>query len=260
MINKVKILGLLPILLLTSCNFYNYYTYDSEGYMPLDGKYEHFSNIKKLDLNWIGGLIYISQDIEEELTVNETSTDYHLYYKVSGDCLYIKYAQSGLPARIYNKLEKNIYITLPLVFDSLKVDAVYSSLSLSAVDVNTGNFNIVDGSIYAHYYQAKKTSLDLVSSFVSFAPINCLKDSEGNYLPHEIDIDGVQSNVTLNYFRKQGYIVDMDGIQCNFISDYNNALEYGNKLIKVDFDGVKSDLNMYEHYPESEEIEEEEQE
>lgn len=256
MMKRIKTLGLVPVLLLTSCDFYNHYVYDSEGYTPLEGTMDIFSDVTKLDLSWVGGYISITQDIEDELTISETSTDFHLYYKVNDGCLSIKYVQSGLPMRVFNKLEKNISIRLPLSFESLKVDTVSSTISMGAVGVTTGSFNIIDGSLSAYYYFAKKTDIDCVNASLYFSPISFIENTDGSYNAHEVDIDAVQSDATVYYFRKHGYAVDFDGVKCRYTSELNNQKEYGDKLLKIKFDGVRSDLSMHEYYNDNENPEE----
>ena len=244
MMNRIKLLGLLPILLLSSCSLYNDYVYNDEGYAPLSDYSLDLTNIKNLDLNWVGGYISIYQDPEATPSISETRSEYPLYYKIDNDTLSIKFVRPHLPTRILNTLSKDLYIYLPLTFSSLRVEAVSSSIYMRAVEIDEGSFDLVNTPLNAYYYVANKTRIDAVSSEVNFSPLVCYKNDESAYLEHKVDINAIQSSIGLGFAKDCGYIVSWDGIRCTYYSDYNNQKEYGNKLVKVDFEGVKSTLNM----------------
>ena len=42
-----------------------------------------------------------------------------------------------------------------------------------------------------------------------------------------------------------GYKVEFDSVSKDFSSEYDNAFEYGNKIVRIDYSSVSGSLNIY---------------
>ena len=242
---KAKILAVIPILLLTSCDFYNHYIYDDEGYQRFDGTLLELEGINKLDVGWVNGSVSIVQSDRDFLTAGESSSKYPFYYKIEEGCLSIKLAQSRLPSRIVNKLDKSLYVYLPVSFEEINVDAVNSSVYANVIDIKKDRYNCVRSTFSAERILAHETDFNLVSTNCYVSYMECYKEEN---IKQKVSIDAVESEVTFGVDYVAGYIVDWDGIRSTFTSDNKNQKRFGKEKLNIDFDGVKSSLHLNEYY------------
>ena len=245
----LRLLAIIPVVLLTGCSIDDY-TYDEEGYVKLDSDSLELDDITSLDVDWINGDISIGYSSLDVLNVRESDSDYPLYYKITDHNLSIKLAKNGMPSRIINKIDKTLSIALPPTFDKLTVNAVNTYVSVySYTKINTGVFNLVDGSFNSYIYAAKETVIDAVNNPFYFSFVDTIMENS-TVLDHNMKISAVSSNITMGISLDNGYEVDWTAVDCHFVAPYQNEKSLGEKKLKIAYNGVRSNLvlNVFDDY------------
>ena len=251
---KLFYLSGLPLLLLGSCNApINVYSYNSEGYIKRTESVTFLENITSINVNWVGGKVLFEKIYGEDqrLYIEEKGNnkdEYPLYYKVEGTKLTIHALESGTSNEVLNDLSKNLTVGIPDVLKDIAVNTIDTDVKLEAyLDFKNASFASINGSYTFGSYESFKTTFDCVNTKVICDYINCpLASKSGPVLNHEVDIDAVDCDFTFTYTPDEsyGFEVKMKGTNNTFGSNLSvdNALDYGEKHLQVDFDGVNSKL------------------
>lgn len=258
---KLRILAILPILLLSSCDIVDGYNYADEGYQKYSGEVTDFTDIENINVDWLNGSVSIGQNYDNIVSFYENDSDYPLYYKVDGKELNIKVVKSGMTSRHLKKLDKSLYLSLPAFTNKLTVSTVDTSIQMYGnVEVESGSFNTVNGYFSAEKYCAKSTKINSVETSYYFTYMKCpnseliksTPDDEPSdapvYLKHEVDIDAVSASIQIGVDKINGYKVNCSGVKWDFQGLNGGKKNYGDELLEIDFDGVSSSLSLFTNY------------
>ena len=237
-------------------------TYNATGYKPLEGSNVSFDGINSLSVDWINGNVIIEQGDDSNALVNESESEYPLYYKVNNQKLFIEVAKSGTSSTIINKLNKDLHIVVPSFLNYLYVSAVNASLYLKGdVTIEKGTFKTVNGNIKMDHYKADESSFDGVNNSIDIANIDyatkeqkdicaieegtseCIQP-EPVALEHTVDMDLVNCIVNMGISSKTGYECYSSSINSFVTSDFGNQATYEPDLIRLYLDLVNSTVNI----------------
>ena len=241
---KLKLLSLLPFVLLTSCTTINGYNYEEDGFIALSDNNIKLDNVKNVIVDWVNGSVSLEQSEEDYLFLTETKTDYPLYYKVTNETLTIKLVKSGMPSRILNKLEKNLYLVLPKEFGDIQLDTVDTYISsYTDITINKATLNNVNGYFGTQTYHAKETYLNGVGTSYSFSYYQVKLEERV-----DLNVNTVNADINIGFAKEDGYEIKWAGVQSTFSSDYGSMYSFGAGRMKIDFNGVKSNLSLFTFY------------
>ena len=236
---RITVIGALMAFLLAGCvhkgniNF----TYDHpERYQVGDAELEQ--PVKEIDVNWVSGNIdIVYADIPgvriHEQTVCPLADSLRMRYYVDDEgCLDIQFCQSGIKYNVQKTstledVEKNLTIEVPrgTVLEGIELDGVSTHVRIDSV---------------------RSRKLDVAGVWF---------DVTAQYpeLPEEIDIDGVDGNLTLMVPSSAGMTIEMNGVNkhLNVTSERPTRKEGGKTVIgdgscRIDIDGVSITLNINE--------------
>lgn len=237
-------------------------TYNTLGYKPLEGSDVSFEGINSLSVDWINGSVIIEQGDNNKALVNESESEYPLYYKVNNQKLFIEVAKSGTSSAIINKLNKDLHIVVPSFLNYLYVSAVNASLYLKGdVTIEKGTFKTVNGNIKMDHYKASESSFDGVNNNIEIANIDYAiaeqKDiciiQEGTSecvqpepvaVEHTVNMDLVNCVVNMGISSKVGYEYYYSSINSFVTSDFGDDASYKPDLIRLNLDLVNSSIKI----------------
>ena len=248
---------LLFILLLTSCNVNSYSYHNSDKYIS-NSNFTIESEIIEINVSWLNGNVKIIEENTSSTSVKEDNcNDFPLYYYLNGSTLNIEFVKSGTNNKKINSLNKELIITLPkstIINRNINIDIVNGNCSF----INECNFknievNIVNGTVSTNSINANNIEIELVNGNITIDSLsaNNLKVEKVNgYLTINniqkqatIDIESVNGTDTVYVSETLGYIVNYDALG-KFKSDYDDMLEFGNKLVEIEYDAVNGSLHI----------------
>lgn len=238
---RLKLLAVLPFILLTSCSINDDFKYESEGYQKLEiGNTCQIDDVKNVDIDWVNGSIFVNETENDYISFYETQAEVPLYYKVDNATLYIKLAKSGMPARIINRLEKSLYIDLPIDTNNINMKTVDTYVNLNpSTNVNEVSINSVNG-----YYNIPK----MFAHILNISAVNTSYFTRLYPYPEEIftvNLDLVNADIEIGYKGECGYAVNWSGINSTFESALDEY-KIGQEQLKINFDGVNSRLYVFQ--------------
>lgn len=232
----LRIITIVASLLLTSaCHFSGGVSFDyqhPERYTTGDATLEQ--EINAISIDWFSGSIDIlysdhpGVSIREEAdsTLNDTLRMRH--YVDEDGTLNIQFCKNGisLNTQKLKKLKKHLVIEVPRGrnLDEIEVDAVNADVNIDSV-------------------LSREVALDGVN-----ATLNAFYPT----LPKEINIDAVNSHLTLHVPPTAGMTIDMDGVNTDFQSELpvgkqgkrDKKIILGDGKCEVDIDAVNGSLNI----------------
>ena len=236
---RITVIGALVALLLAGCDYKGNinFTYDHpERYQVGDAELEQ--SVREIDVDWVGGNIDIvyadipGVRIHEQAACSLTDSLRMRYYVDDEGCLDIQFCQSGIKynvqkTSILEDIEKNLTIEVPrgTVLDGIELDGVSTHVRIDSVRSRKLDVDGVFFDVFAQYPE----------------------------LPKEIDVDGVDGNLTLMVPAGAGMTVEMSGVKkyLNITSERPTRKESGKTVIgdgscDIDIDGVSITLNINE--------------
>lgn len=142
----------------------NYEVYDNAQYYQVGSASISATQVRELDVDWIGGSIEIVQSENEEVQVIEESNfeldSERMHYRLEGDVLKVKYCESGLRSTIDSQ-KKNLRIALPanISVEIECVDAVVTAVG-ERLNVKDFSWESVSGNFTAEIIECQEV-LDL---------------------------------------------------------------------------------------------------
>lgn len=218
-------------------------------------------NIEKIHLYWVNGDVNISQASDNTFSyieVAEEEIEYSAFYYLDDEVLTIQFVEDGTKKEDYNNLSKNIDIVVPNNIEYIKIDSVNTTINFDEVNLEEVEINNVNGNINVNYLKCDDFECDIVNGDIIFNKMDIfdldIKRVNGDLTINEIvdskeRIDLKLSNVnggdSIYIKESMGYKVEFDSVSKEFNSEYNNAFEYGNKIIRIDYSSVSGSLNIY---------------
>lgn len=185
------------------------------------------SDIKKIDIEWVGGKIDIVYGDVDEISFAETADgeldkDKIMCYKVSGSELEIKFAK---PSKLLNfkDVSKDLTLTMPkdLILDELSIDGVSSDINIEhQAFIKEITIDVVSGNVEAYLYGGAD----------------------------EIKIDAVSGNTEL-YVPDEGFTLEFDSVSGVFASEFattsnGDVFVYGDGRKEYEADTVSGSITI----------------
>ena len=206
-------------------------------------------SIQKLEINWAAGSVDIQcgGDVDY-ITIREVVSEdckYQMHYNLDGDTLTIHYGNNKGFFGFGNHTvpNKGLIVTVPLAWVCKTLEINGALLEIDIMQDPIGELSLNGANCKLQYRglvdrvniggAANKVSLDC------YNPVS------------SIDIDGASCELDLTLPKGCGFIMDMDGLGCDFNTDLNfsvsnGAYTYGDEQCKINIDGISCDVTISE--------------
>ena len=218
-------------------------------------------NIEKLHLYWVNGEVNISQASDNTFSYSEVSEEeieFSAFYYLNNDELTIQFVEDGTKKEDYNNLSKKIDIVVPNNIEHIEIDNVNTTINFDEINLEEVEINNVNGNINVNYLKCDDFECDIVNGDIKFNKMDIfdlnLKRVNGDLTINEIvdskervdlKVSNVNGEDSIYIKESMGYKVEFDSVSKDFNSDYDNAFEYGNKIVRIDYSSVSGSLNIY---------------
>lgn len=214
-----------------------------EGEVPIDA-----SLVKYIEIDWAAGSVKIQVADTDHITICEVMPEgckYWMAYALDDDTLSISYSKGtiGVGFGNWNIPSKDLVITVPKdwVCKDLEIDG--AALEIDVQDLTIRNFELDGASCEVNFVgTVDKVDIDGASTDIrinSFNPVS------------SVQIDGASCELELALPIGCGFLVELNGLNCDFHCDldYSNlvgAYAYGNRQCVVNVDGISCDVTIKE--------------
>lgn len=200
--------------------------------------------IEKLQIDWAAGSINIVTADTDVITFTENGyggENDRMAYTQNGSTLKISYSKPAIQIGFVSLPSKDLTITVPKDWECKELELDGASLDIRIDGLNVKEFDI-DG------------ASNTVSFTGSFHSLSCDGAScEMNMVclskPSKIDMDGAACSLTLTLPQDCGFLVEIDGLSCDFDSDFaytsgNGSYSSGDGYCKIDADGISCEIDI----------------
>lgn len=217
--------------------------------------------VQEISIDWVSGTVTIQPGDVEEISFYEESTNekYPMVWKLHNGELSIQFCQDHIfPHGFSFTLDKDLTILVPKDFtlDELELDAASTNLSASGLTVRSVELDTASGiSRFKNcdvteldidtasgdvYFEGSLGSLDFDAASASFTGV--LTNT-----PSRMSVDSASGDLDLTLPEDTGFSVSLDGMSCNFSSDFdtttrNGRHTHGDGRCRIDMDGMSSDI------------------
>lgn len=207
------------------------------------------TQIKNIAIDWAAGSVEILTADTDQITISEArpeNSKYKMTYKISGDTLKLAYATGtiGIGFGNWDFPSKDLLIVVPRdwVCEELEIDG--AALEINVQDLTIDQFELdgasCDVNLVANVNEVEIGGASTKIHVSSSKPIS------------SIQIDGASCDLELTLPKDCGFLVEMDGLSCNFYSelDYTNGngtYTYGDKYCKVYVNGISCHVTIQEN-------------
>ena len=213
-----------------------------EGEVSLDA-----AEIHSLRIEWAAGSVQILAADTDRITVSEVrpnDSKYPMTYQISGNTLKLDYGVKSISFGMNQMQKKDLLVVVPLdwVCQELEIDG--ASLDITITDLTVGTLKLDGASCDLDFSgSVDEVSIDGASTD---ATLRC-----GNRVD-SIDVDGASCSLEVFLPKDCGFLVEMDGLSCDFHSDLSGVSQggdysYGDRHCKIDVDGISCDVTVKEN-------------
>ena len=203
--------------------------------------------VSKIEIDWAAGSIYIKAGEPSgaggDITLSVSSTDekYPASFEIVGNTLKISYINSnfGIFSGSIPSKDLTIYVPQDWFCQELELDG--AALELAVEGINIGTLDI-DGAACEIDFQGTVDTFECDGA-------SCEIKMYCTEAPARIDLDGASCTLDLTLPEDCGFLVQMDGLGCNFRSDLpytsgNGTYLYGDQSCKIDADGLSCSISI----------------
>lgn len=211
--------------------------------------------VEKIAIDWVSGTVTIQSGDVTEISFHEDSSKYPMVWKLHNGKLTIQFCQKNKYNLTVNK-DLTILVPKDFALDELELDAASADLNASDIAIRSVNLNTASG--ICHFQDCDVTDLDIdtASGDVFFEgsldtlDFDAASASFSGILtntPSRIDVDSASGDLDLTLPEDTGFSVDLDGMSCDFSSEFETTLRnghhtYGDGHCRIDMDGMSSDV------------------
>lgn len=235
-----------------NCNCSKGYTFykNSKEYQIGSFNYQKNDITDEIEINWTAGSITIIESDKDTLTITENGEklpkDQQIHWLVKNGKLTIHYAKSGCLANIDNKY-KDLVIEVPkdielsintvsanvfsekLSLSKLDIGSVSANLNIKELNANDFSIKVVSGNVNINKVDTNNFSVDTVSGIVNLGFTTKTKGK----------INSVSGEIMIFIPKTMGFVVDLNSISGDFISDIPYTSKNG-----VYSSGKTTDINL----------------
>lgn len=200
---------------------------------------------ERIEINWAAGSIKIKREDVSRIIFREVadgSIKEQMTYRYTDGTLELNY--SGQRFGLNASQEKHLVVIVPLNWKGESIQINGAALTIDIIDLEIEELELDGASCYLNFSGCvDKVSIDGASANVV---LNC-----GNRIS-EIDMDGAGCKLDITLPKECGFLVEMDGLGCDFHSDLsgiaqNGSYAYGDQHCKIDVDGLGCDVTIREN-------------
>lgn len=216
--------------------------------------------VDKIAVDWVSGTVTIQPDDVDEISFYEDSSKYPMVWKLQNGKLTIRFCQEERFS--FNlTVNKNLTILVPRDFalDELELDAASTNLNASDMTIRSVELDIASGACRFQNCDVAELEVDTASGDVFFEGSLDSLDFDAasasfhgvlTNTPSRIDVDSASGNLELTLPEDTGFSVGLDGLSCDFSSDFattvrNGRYTYGDGRCRIDMDGMSSDIIIH---------------
>lgn len=216
--------------------------------------------VDKIAVDWVSGTVTIQPDDVDEISFYEDSSKYPMVWKLQNGKLTIRFCQEERFS--FNlTVNKNLTILVPRDFalDELELDAASANLNASDMTIRSVELDIASGACRFQNCDVAELEVDTASGDVFFEGSLDSLDFDAasasfhgvlTNTPSRIDVDSASGNLELTLPEDTGFSVGLDGLSCDFSSDFattlrNGRYTYGDGRCRIDMDGMSSDIIIH---------------
>lgn len=202
------------------------------------------AGIRQLEIDWASGSILMQTADTDQITFTESGSftdDQAMVYEVKNGTLTLKYSKPAIQIGFGSMPSKDLVITVPkdwvcqeLELDGAALDIEINGLSIDSLDM--------DGASNQVRINAAVRNLDCDGA-------SCEITLNTTDKPRKIDLDGASCRLELTLPADCGFLVQMDGLSCDFNSDLdytssNGDYMYGDCYCQIDTDGLSCQVTI----------------
>lgn len=214
--------------------------------MTTGGSSVDASQVSKLQLDWAAGSITIQTADTDEITFAESgnfSEEFAMVHSVKGGELHIQYSKPAVAIGFVSTPSKDLVITVPkdwlcqeLELDGAALDVEINGVAIRDLDID-GASNTID-------FSGAVETLDIDGASCEITLL-CTDR------PRKIDMDGASIQMDLTLPVGCGFLVQMDGLSCDFYSELDftsnsGTYSYGDRYCQINADGMSCQINIHE--------------
>lgn len=230
----------------------NYIT--GESSVPAD-------QVTELHIEWASGTITVQTGDTDKIIFTESGSDIDtepMVYELENGELSICYSKPALQMGITATIVKDLTITVPRDWNcgNLHIEAASTDVEVFDMTMNSVELECASGECTFTNCTVKELDLDAASCAVTFSGTLETLDCDGasteitavlTNVPSAINLDGASAELDLTLPSDCGFRVDMDGVSCDFDSDFdyhhsNGCSTYGNESCHINVDGMSASV------------------
>lgn len=238
--------------------------------------------IKKLDIEWLGGKVNVIVGDGDEIKVSEEAVnddDDRLRYRIKDGEISIKFRKSGKRGKVPNKsltvvipkdmmleeldmelISASVKADIPITINEVEIDGVSGSVDVSGLTCSKCNTYLVSGSVTADGIIADEIQLETVSGSIDFTG-ECrsieVETVSGSTMirsakaPKSIDIETVSGSVRIYMPREKGFELSYSSVSGK-VKAYDNTFSKsgnykdGDLYTEIDVDTVSGNVTISE--------------
>lgn len=216
--------------------------------------------VQQISIDWVSGTVTIQPGDVEEISFYEDNTNekYPMVWKLRSGKLSIQFCQDNSFPSFNFTLTKNLTVLVPrdFILDELELDAASTNLYVSDLTIREVDLDTASGTCRFQNCDVTDLDIDTASGDVFFTGSLGTLDFDAasasftgvlTNTPSRIDVDSASGDVDLTLPEDTGFTVKLDGLSCDFSSDFdttsrNGSHIHGDGRCHIDMDGMSSGI------------------
>lgn len=200
--------------------------------------------ITSLNIDWAAGSITIQTGNVQQITFTESGQfedRYAMVYEEKNGTLSLQYAKPPVSIGLNSTPSKDLIITVPKDWNCEELN-----LDGAALEINISGISVEELSINGAAFEI---SFNGALDRLSCDGAACQMEIVCTNRPQEIDLDGAACSLELTIPEDCGFLVQMDGLSCDFDADVEYASSkdsyaFGDKHCQIDVDGLSCEITI----------------
>lgn len=202
------------------------------------------ADVSSLSIDWAAGSVTIQTAETDQITFTESGNfddEYAMAYKVKNGTLSLSYAKPKVAIGLVSTPSKDLVITVPENWNCQELELNGAALDVEVHGVSVRELSI-DGAAFEVLFNGTLDQLSCDGAACQLQ-INCINR------PQEIDLDGAACSLDLTIPDGCGFLVQVDGLSCDFDTDVNyqkndDAYSYADQYCQIDVNGISCEITI----------------
>ena len=204
------------------------------------------AEVKEIEIDWASGSVTILAADTDQITFTESGNfddDNAMAYDLKNGTLHLQYNKPSIYIGFTSIPSKDLVITVPrdwvcqeLELDGAALDIEINDLTIGTLDMDGASNSVsINGAVEVLECDGASCEITLICTD----------------RPRKIDLDGASCSLELTLPKDCGFLVQMDGLSCDFYSDLdytgsNGDYLYGDRYCKINADGLSCEITIHE--------------